>query len=147
GYEIGQRVVVGAITPCGQCDSCLSGRWSQCGGRMSGGWRFGNTIDGCQAEYVLVPNATANLALIPDELTDEQVLMCPDIMSTGFSGVESGRVKIGDMVAVFAQGPIGLCATAGARLRGASQIIVGGRVHERLELAQHPCAGHPAGVA
>ena len=80
GYEIGQRVIAGAITPCGQCHSCLEGHWSQCGGRAAGGWRFGNTIDGCQAEYVLIPNATANLALIPEHLTDEQVLMCPDIM-------------------------------------------------------------------
>src|SRR5215831_72551 len=147
GYETGHSVVVGAITPCGQCNSCLSGRWSQCGGRMSGGWRFGNTIDGCQAEYVLVPNAMANLAPIPDELTDEQVLMCPDIMSTGFSGVESGRVKIGDVVAVFAQGPIGLCATAGARLSGASQIIVVDRVHERLTLAKHLGADHAVDFA
>jgi threonine dehydrogenase-like Zn-dependent dehydrogenase len=88
-----------------------------------GGWRFGNTIDGCQAEYVRVPDAMANLAPVPAELTDEQVLMCPDIMSTGFGGAESGRIRIGDTVAVFAQGPIGLCATVGARLRGASRII------------------------
>ena len=85
-----------------------------------GGWRFGNTIDGCQAEYVLVPYALANLAPIPDGLTDEQVLMCPDIMSTGFGGAETRRGAIGDTVAVFAQGPIGLCVTAGARLRGAA---------------------------
>jgi threonine dehydrogenase-like Zn-dependent dehydrogenase len=114
---------------------------------MSGGWRFGNTIDGCQAEYVLVPNAMANLAPIPDELTDEQVLMCPDIMSTGFSGIESGRVKIGDVVAVFAQGPIGLCATAGARLSGASQIIVVDRVRERITLAKALGADHAVDFA
>ena len=92
-------------------------------GRPIGGWKFGNTIDGCQAEYVLVPDAMANLAPVPDGLTDEQVLMCPDIMSTGFSGAESGDVRIGDTVAVFAQGPIGLCATAGAKLMGATTII------------------------
>ena len=84
------------------------------GFKAIGGWKFGNTIDGCQAEYVLVPDAMANLAPVPDGLTDEQVLMCPDIMSTGFSGAESGGIRIGDTVAVFAQGPIGLCATAGA---------------------------------
>src|SRR6202166_3580156 len=81
-----------------------------------GGWKFGNTIDGSQAEYLLVPDAMANLSPVPDGLTDEQVLMCPDIMSTGFSGAESGDIRIGDMVAIFAQGPIGLCATAGAKL-------------------------------
>lgn len=136
GYEVGQRVIVGAITPCGQCHPCLGGHQAQCGGHAMGGWKFGNTIDGCQAEYVLVPNAMANLALIPDGLTDEQVLMCPDIMSTGFGGAESGHIKIGDSVAVFAQGPIGLCATAGAKLRGASQIIVVDSIDKRLEVAK-----------
>ena len=136
GYRRGQRVIAGAITPCGQCSPCLDGSQSQCGGKAMGGWRFGNTIDGCQAEYVLVPNASANLALIPDGLTDEQVLMCPDIMSTGFGGAESGGIRIGDTVAVFAQGPIGLCATAGAKLRGATTIIAVDTLPERLEMAQ-----------
>ncbi|MCH8059547.1 MAG: NAD(P)-dependent alcohol dehydrogenase [Proteobacteria bacterium] len=136
GYEVGQRVIVGAITPCGQCYHCLDGHQAQCGGKPIGGWRFGNSIDGCQAEYLLVPNAQANLSLIPDGLTDEQVLMCPDIMSTGFGGAESGRIKIGDTVVVFAQGPIGLCATAGARLKGATRIIVVDTVPARLQVAQ-----------
>ena len=78
----------------------------------------------------------ANLAPVPDGLTDEQVLMCPDIMSTGFAGAESGNIKIGDTVAVFAQGPIGLCATAGARLRGATTIIAVETVPERIKMAK-----------
>src|SRR4030095_669981 len=65
----------------------------------------------------------ANLAKIPDELSDEQVVLLADIASTGFSGAESGGVRIGDSVVIFAQGPIGLCATAGAKLMGASLII------------------------
>ncbi|HET6763409.1 MAG TPA: alcohol dehydrogenase catalytic domain-containing protein, partial [Longimicrobiaceae bacterium] len=132
GYRVGQRVIAGAITPCGQCNSCLEGLRSQCGGRAMGGWRLGNTIDGCQAEYVVIPNAQANLTPVPDGLTDEQVLMCPDIMSTGFGGAESGRIRIGDTVAVFAQGPIGLCATVGARLRGAARVITVDGVPARL---------------
>jgi threonine dehydrogenase-like Zn-dependent dehydrogenase len=127
GYKIGDRVLVGAITPCGQCRACLSAQWAQCGHGQGveaiGGWRFGNTINGAQAEYLLVPNAQANLAKIPDELTDEQVVLLADIASTGFSGAESGNILIGDTVVVFAQGPIGLCATAGARLMGAGFII------------------------
>ena len=127
GYEIGERVLVGAITPCGQCGACLSGHLSQCGHghgyEAIGGWRFGNTINGAQAEYLLVPYAQANLAKIPNDLTDEQVVLLADIASTGFSGAESGNVRIGDSVVVFAQGPIGLCATAGAKLMGASLII------------------------
>jgi len=127
GYEIGDRVLVGAITPCGQCRGCLSGHTSQCGHgegyEALGGWRFGNTINGAQAEYLRVPYAQANLAKIPKELTDEQVVLLADIASTGFGGAESAGIKIGDSVVVFAQGPIGLCATAGAKLRGASLII------------------------
>ncbi|MFS0757318.1 NAD(P)-dependent alcohol dehydrogenase [Noviherbaspirillum sp. 1P10PC] len=136
GYAVGQRVVAGAITPCGQCHTCLDGHPSQCGGKAMGGWRFGNTIDGAQAEYLLVPNAMANLEVIPDGLTDEEVLMCPDIMSTGFGGAESGGIRIGDTVVVFAQGPIGLCATAGAKLKGASRIIVVDGVPARLAMAR-----------
>ena len=71
-----------------------------------------------------------------DGLTDEQVLMCPDIMSTGFAGAEAAKIKIGDIVAIFAQGPIGLCATAGARLRGAGMIIVVDGVDARLDIAR-----------
>lgn len=136
GYKVGQRVIVGAITPCGQCYSCLDNHQAQCGGKAMGGWRFGNTIDGCQAEYFLVPFAMANLAPVPDDLTDEQVLMCPDIMSTGFGGAENGNIKIGDTVAVFAQGPIGLCVTAGAKLKGATKIIVIDNIAKRLEVAK-----------
>ena len=136
GYEEGQRVIAGAICPNfnsyaaqdgspSQDGSYLipSGRCGCHGYKATAGWRFGNMIDGTQAEYVLVPDAQANLAPIPDGLTDEQVLMCPDIMSTGFKGAENANIKIGDTVVVFAQGPIGLCATAGARMLGATTII------------------------
>jgi len=127
GYEVGDRVMTGAITPCGQCRACLSAQWAQCGHgegvEALGGWRFGNTINGSQAEYLLVPNAQANLAKIPDDLRDEQVVLLADIASTGFSGAESAKIKLGDSVVVFAQGPIGLCATAGAKLMGAAFII------------------------
>ncbi len=141
GYREGQRVIAGAICPSGYSNASLDGLHAQDGQSAAhglkpmGGWRFGNTIDGSQAEYLLVPDAMANLAPVPDGLTDEQVLMCPDIMSTGFAGAESGNIKIGDTVAVFAQGPSGLCATAGARLRGATTIIAVETVPERIEMA------------
>lgn len=142
GYREGQRVIAGAITPSGHSYACLCGCSSQDGPgtrhgfKAMGGWKFGNTIDGAQAEYVVVPDAIANLAPVPDELTDEEVLMCPDIMSTGFSGAESGQVKIGDHVVVFALGPIGLCAVAGAKLKGATRIIGVDTVPARLEIAK-----------
>ena len=148
GYREGQRVIAGAITPSGWSNACLDGCGAQDGAgtahgwKPMGGWRFGNTIDGCQAEYVLVPDAMANLAPVPDDLTDEQVLMCPDIMSTGFGGAESGRIRIGDTVAVFAQGPIGLCATAGAKLKGATTIIGVDSVPPRMAMARRLGADH-----
>jgi len=148
GYREGQRVIAGAITPSGWSNACLCGQHSQDGAgtehgfKAIGGWKFGNTIDGCQAEYVLVPDAMVNLAPVPEGLTDEQVLMCPDIMSTGFSGAENGKVRIGDTVAVFAQGPIGLCAVAGARLSGASLIIGVDMLAGRLEVSKKMGADH-----
>ena len=148
GFTEGQRVIAGAITPSGHSAACLSGCFSQDGAgtkhgfRAIGGWKFGNTIDGCQADYVLVPDAMANLAVVPDGLTDEQVLMCPDIMSTGFSGAENGDIRIGDAVAVFAQGPIGLCATAGAKLRGATTIIAVESLPARRDISLRLGAHH-----
>ncbi len=142
GFEEGQRVIAGAITPSGYSNACLCGCGSQDGPRtkhgfkIAGGWRFGNTIDGAQAEYLLVPDAMANLSPVPDGLSDEQVLMCPDIMSTGFSGAERGNVRIGDSVVVFAQGPIGLCATAGAKLMGATRIFAVDGIPARLDVAR-----------
>lgn len=149
GYREGQRVIAGAICPNFNSYAAQDGAPSQDGSYLIGrgacgvhgfkataGWRFGNLIDGTQADYVLVPDAQANLAPIPDGLTDEQVLMCPDIMSTGFKGAENANIKIGDTVVVFAQGPIGLCATAGARLLGATTIIgIDGNDH-RLGIAR-----------
>lgn len=149
GYKEGQRVIAGAICPnfnsyaaqdgtSSQDGSYLaaSGRCGCHGYKLTAGWRFGNLIDGAQAEYILVPDAQGNLAPVPDGLTDEQVLMCPDIMSTGFAGAENANIKIGDVVVVFAQGPIGLCAAAGAKLRGASIIIGVDGNDERLAVSK-----------
>ncbi|WP_108444842.1 NAD(P)-dependent alcohol dehydrogenase [Halomonas denitrificans] len=142
GYREGQRVIAGAICPSFTSYACQDGCSAQDGGHRGhgykpmGGWRFGNTIDGAQAEYLRVPDAQANLSPVPDGLSDDQVLMCPDIMSTGFAGAESANIRIGDSVVIFAQGPIGLCATAGARLRGAGLIIAVDGVDERLEMAR-----------
>jgi threonine dehydrogenase-like Zn-dependent dehydrogenase len=149
GYKEGQRVIAGAICPNFNSYAAQDGAPSQDGSylipsglcgchgfKATAGWRFGNLIDGTQAEYVLVPDAQGNLAPVPEGLTDEQVLMCPDIMSTGFKGAENANIRIGDTVVIFAQGPIGLCATAGARLLGASTIIaVDGNEH-RLEISK-----------
>jgi alcohol dehydrogenase len=140
GYAVGDRVVVGAITPCGACYFCQHGDFAQCAGYdeqwgMIGGWRLGNSADGVQADYFRVPYAQANLARIPDELSDEEVLFVTDIASTGIAAAETANVRIGDSVVVYAQGPIGLSATAGARLMGAALVIGVDSNHTRLEMA------------
>ncbi|MBK7406021.1 MAG: NAD(P)-dependent alcohol dehydrogenase [Phycisphaerales bacterium] len=134
-FKLGQRVAVNAITPCYACDDCQRGYTSQCGG-MLGGWKFANAKDGSMAEYFHVNNAVANLAPIPEGLTDEQAAYCCDMLSTGFVGAEHANIPIGGSVAVFAQGPVGLMATVGARLRGAGLIIGVESMPSRIALSK-----------
>ena len=69
--------------------------------------------------YFHVNDAEANLALIPDTVSDEAAVYTSDMMSTGFMGAENANIPLGGSVAVFAQGPVGLMSTAGAKLLGA----------------------------
>jgi len=64
------------------------------------------------------------------------VLLLSDIASTGFAAAENGRIRLGDTVAVFAEGPIGLCATLGAKLMGASKIFAVDTDRDRLVIAR-----------
>src|SRR5579862_1875697 len=89
------------------------------------------------AEYFHVNEAQANLAPIPPGLPDEKAVYCADMLSTGFMGAEHANIPIGGSVAVFAQGPVGLMATAGARLLGASLVIGVENVPQRQKLARH----------
>jgi threonine dehydrogenase-like Zn-dependent dehydrogenase len=136
GFRAGDRVAVNAITPDYVCHNCQRGYTSQCGG-MLGGWKFANIKDGVFAERFHVNQAVANLAPIPDDLPDEQAVYACDMMSTGFAGAENADIPMGGTVAVFAQGPVGLMATAGARLQGAGMIIAVETVPNRIELARH----------
>ena len=131
----GDRVVVGAITPCFRCENCQRGYTSQCGEAL-GGWKFANTKDGVFAEYFHVNAADANLARIPDSISDEEAAYCSDMLSTGFVGAEHADIPVGGTVAVFAQGPVGLMATAGARLQGAGLVIAVESVPKRQEMAR-----------
>ncbi len=136
GLEVGRRVAAAGITPCFQCDSCQRGFSSQCGGRMLGGARFTQQRDGNLAEYFLVNNAQANLAPIPDGLCDHRALYATDMLSTGFVAAEHAELALGETVAVFAQGAVGLSATIGCRLLGAGLIIAVESVPARQELAR-----------
>lgn len=141
GAAVGERVMCGSCTPCGNCYYCQKNVPSQCVGPENnfaapGGWRLGNTVDGTHAEYFKMPFPAFNLTKIPDALTDEEVLLLTDIGSTGIAAAENADIKIGDTVVVFACGPVGLCAIAGAKLRGASTIIGVDGNEERLRLAK-----------
>jgi threonine dehydrogenase-like Zn-dependent dehydrogenase len=135
GVREGDRVAVNAITPCYKCENCLRGFTSQCTQAL-GGWKFANIKDGVFADYFHVNDAEANLAPIPPSVPDEAAVYTCDMMSTGFMGAEQAATPIGGSVAIFAQGPVGLMATAGARLLGAGLVIAVEAMPNRKELAK-----------
>ncbi len=135
-FHPGERVVVGAITPDWGEPASQAGHASQSGGPL-GGWKFSNTKDGVFGEYFHVNEADANLARIPDSVPDEAAVYCSDMLSTGFMGAEQAHIPMGGTVAIFAQGPVGLMATVGARLQGAGLIIAVESVPRRQDLARH----------
>ncbi|MFI9273381.1 zinc-binding dehydrogenase [Kitasatospora sp. NPDC052896] len=137
GIRVGERVAASGVTPCFQCEFCQRGLSSQCGGRMLGGAKFTVQVDGNLAQYFLVNNAQANLAPIPDALSDHQALYATDMLSTGFVAAEHAELDFGHTVAIFAQGAVGLSATIGCGLRGAGLIIAVESLPERAELARH----------
>ncbi|BBC91712.1 MULTISPECIES: NAD(P)-dependent alcohol dehydrogenase [Streptomyces] len=134
-FRPGDRVLAGAITPDWGDLAAQNGYPSQSGGAL-GGFKFANLKDGVFAEYFHVSGADANLARIPDDIPDDVAVYCADMLSTGFMGAEHGAIPIGGTVAVLAQGPVGLMATAGARLRGAGLVIGVESVPSRQELAR-----------
>ncbi|WP_433136838.1 NAD(P)-dependent alcohol dehydrogenase [Actinomadura nitritigenes] len=134
-FRPGDRVLSGAITPDWGDLASQNGHPSQSGGPL-GGFKFANSKDGVFAEYFHVNEADANLAKIPDGVPDEAAVYCADMLSTGFMGAEHGDVPMGGTVAVLAQGPVGLMATAGARLLGAGLVIGIESVPDRQKLAR-----------
>lgn len=134
-FRPGDRVLVGAITPNWGDRASQAGHSSQSKAPL-GGWKFSNTKDGIFAEYFHVNEADANMAKIPDSVPDEMAVYCADMLSTGFMGAENGNIPIGGTVAVLAQGPVGLMATAGARLQGAGLVIGVESVSRRKKLAR-----------
>jgi threonine dehydrogenase-like Zn-dependent dehydrogenase len=135
-FKPGDRVAVGAITPDWGDLASQAGHSSQSGEPL-GGWKFSNTKDGVFAEYFHVNEADANMAKIPDSVPDNVAVYVCDMMSTGFAGAEAADIPVGGTVAVFAQGPVGLMATAGAKLRGAGSIIGVESVPARQELSRY----------
>jgi len=127
------RVVGKATYTCGHCFYCQHQQAPLCeNGGIFG--VFGK--DGAQAEYLRVPFAENSLIKIPDGLSFEDVLFTGDILSTGFSGPLKGKVQLGDTVAIFGAGPVGLASAATTPLFGASLVISVDILDYRLRVAQ-----------
>lgn len=135
GFTEGQRVAVNAVTPCFECRYCQSGYTSQCGGPL-GGYQYTAQRDGNMAEYFMVPHAQANIAPIPEDVSSEAAVYACDMLSTGFMGAEHCYLQLGDTAAVFAQGAVGLSATIGLSLLGASRIFAVESIPNRQELSK-----------
>lgn len=130
----GDRVLVSCITSCGRCRFCKEGRYGLCTG--GGGWIFGHTIDGLQAELARVPFADTSVYKVPEGLTAEDVVFLADILPTAYEvGVLNGGVEPGDTVAVVGVGPIGLAAIMTAKLFTPSRVIAIDLAAARLQKA------------
>ncbi len=134
-FKPGDHVLVGAITPEWGDAASQAGHSSQSGGAL-GGWKFANIKDGVFAESFHVNEADANMAHIPAAVADDSAVYCCDMISTGLMAAENANIPPGGTVAVFALGPVGLMAVAGARMLGAGLIIGVDSVPRRQELAR-----------
>jgi threonine dehydrogenase-like Zn-dependent dehydrogenase len=149
----GDRVVVSAVISCGKCSYCREGRTSLCdttnpsgqmeylyGHRTAGLLGYSHLTGGYsggQAEVVRVPFGEFNCIKVPNNLTDQQVLLLSDVVCTGFHGCEVAEVREGDVVVVFGAGPVGMMAAYLAlRLRKAARVIIVDCIPSRLRMAQ-----------
>ncbi len=136
GFAAGDRVLVPAITRCGRCAYCQRGMPSHCQTVGGIGWIFGHLIDGVQSEYARVPYAETSVHLVPEGVSDEQVIFLADILPTGYEiGVQNGGVGPGDTIAVVGAGPVGLAAMMTAAIAGAGRIIAVDMAESRLRHA------------
>lgn len=150
----GDRVVVPFPIACGNCFFCNHDSPGNCehsnpehygpeGGIATekGGALFGYTdlyggYDGGQAQYVRVPYANYGPRVVPEDLSDEQVLFLTDIFPTGYTGVDWGEIKGGETVTIFGAGPVGIMAAKSAWLRGAGKVIIVDTLQYRLDKAK-----------
>ncbi len=137
-FKKGDKVVAPFWVSCGTCVNCRNNVPTSCtggGGCFGFGVAFGN-FPGGQAEYVRVPFADGTLEKVPANIDDDKIIFLGDIFSTGYFCAECGSIKPGDTVAIYGDGPIGLFATASAKLFGPSQIITIGHHDFRLDIAK-----------
>lgn len=134
----GDRIVAACLTSCGSCERCADDEPQVCQGHGAPM----NLLFGGQAEAFLLNGADFSSALLPASIDDRQALFVSDIMSTGFGAIERSGLKEGQSVAIFAQGPVGLCVTAAAKMYGAGAVIAVEGIPERAAMARRLGADH-----
>ena len=135
--DVGDRVLGCYCTACGNCFFCRRGEFHKCDfGRVFGHGATLGSLQGAQAERVLVPNANLTLRRVPDGMSSDAALFAGDVMGTGYHAVSAAGVEPGDAVAVLGLGPVGLCAVQAARAGGAAHVIAVDSVADRLAVAE-----------
>jgi 2-desacetyl-2-hydroxyethyl bacteriochlorophyllide A dehydrogenase len=133
----GDRVLGCYCSACGECFFCRRGDFHKCDeGRVFGHGKTLGSLQGAQAERVLVPHANLTLRGVPDGMTDDAALFAGDVMGTGWHAVDQAGIRPGDSAAVLGLGPVGLCAVQAARAAGAARVIAIDTVEERLGIAR-----------
>jgi 2-desacetyl-2-hydroxyethyl bacteriochlorophyllide A dehydrogenase len=133
----GDRVLGCYCTACGRCFFCRRGEFHKCDdGRVFGHGATLGSLQGAQAEVVLVPHANLTLRLVPQGMSDDVALFAGDVMGTGYHAVASTGLEPGDTAAVLGLGPVGLCAVQAARAAGAARVIAIDSVEDRLSTAK-----------
>jgi 2-desacetyl-2-hydroxyethyl bacteriochlorophyllide A dehydrogenase len=133
---VGDRVLGCYCTACGECFFCKRGDFHKCDhGRVFGHGATLGSLQGAQAEQVLVPHADLTLRRVPQGLSDEVALFAGDVMGTGYHAIDALALERGGSAAVLGLGPVGLCAVQAARAAGAEAVIAIDTVPERLEMA------------
>jgi 2-desacetyl-2-hydroxyethyl bacteriochlorophyllide A dehydrogenase len=133
----GDRVLGCFHTACGSCFFCLRGAYHACDeARVFGHGATLGSLQGAQAEQVLVPRANLTLRRVPEGISDDVALFAGDVMGTGYHAVVEAGVRPGDVVAVLGLGPVGLCAVQVAKASGAARVVAIDTVAERLEAAR-----------
>jgi 2-desacetyl-2-hydroxyethyl bacteriochlorophyllide A dehydrogenase len=133
----GDRVLGCYCSACGNCFFCRRGHFHKCDeGRVFGHGKTLGSLQGAQAERVLVPHANLTLRRVPEGMTDDAALFAGDVMGTGWHAVDQAGIRPGDSAAVLGLGPVGLCAVQAARAAGAAKVIAIDTVEERLGIAR-----------
>jgi 2-desacetyl-2-hydroxyethyl bacteriochlorophyllide A dehydrogenase len=136
GVAVGDRVLGTYCTACGECYLCRHGDFHKCDyGRTFGHGATLGSLQGAQAERLLVPHANRTLRRVPDGMSDDVALFAGDVMGTGYGAANDIGVGEGDTAAVLGLGPVGLCAAQVALAAGA-QVIAVDTVEDRLRLAE-----------